>query len=344
MSGGDGGDAGGPSGEIGASDGEGDRGEKGRQAGRQCGPWGEDIGAAHCGELSVAAQACSLNGASRVVVLLSTVNNPTGGRVGAQALSALRESLPKEVLLVVDDAYAEFSEVERPGDDALAVLRAGDEAVAAGGEGAHHWILLRTFAKAYGLAGLRVGYALGSSEEVAGVLHKVKGVFQVNAPAQAAALAALELGDAHLYEVRAHDVGLGLGGGGCREMRRNSRPRARVLFGFGGLEGPGQYTISRRLDTTSVERPQARPASEQSAARETSAAGYNAGHIENHTARAARAPLGPQGNALTRAVSTYVSHHAKGRAADTVEPVAARGRPAAAGCALAAHGGQLRVL
>ena len=90
MSGGDGGDAGGPSGEIGASDGEGDRGEKGRQAGRQCGPWGEDIGAAHCGELSVAAQACSLNGASRVVVLLSTVNNPTGGRVGAQIPSRER--------------------------------------------------------------------------------------------------------------------------------------------------------------------------------------------------------------------------------------------------------------
>ena len=147
---------------------------------------------------------------ARTVVVCSTVNNPTGGRMGAAALRTLRDTLPSSTLLVVDDAYAEFEAVgARAGEpDALAVLVEGDARVDGGGGGCHHWILLRTFAKAWGLAGLRVGYALASSEEVAGGLHRAKGVFQVNACAQAAAAAALREGDAWMYERVRHTVAM----------------------------------------------------------------------------------------------------------------------------------------
>jgi histidinol-phosphate aminotransferase len=109
-----------------------------------------------------------------------TPNPPSGGMMSAAALDRLASAVPDSVLLVVDEAYHEFAS-HAGGPDVLAALR-------------HRrgpWVVLRTFSKAYGLGGARIGYALCGSAEVAEALRKVKLQFNVTAPSQAAALAAL---------------------------------------------------------------------------------------------------------------------------------------------------------
>lgn len=115
------------------------------------------------------------------LVLCATPNNPTGAMLDAAALGQLASGVPSDVLLVVDEAYFEFAR-HAGGPDALAALaqRKGP------------WAVARTLSKAYGLAGLRVGYALLSDPDLAEALNRVRGMFNVNMLAQVAALAALE--------------------------------------------------------------------------------------------------------------------------------------------------------
>ena len=118
-------------------------------------------------------------------------NNPTGTSNGAAELRRLLDRVPEHVLVVVDEAYVEF--VERPDyPDLLAELRAGRK----------NLLLLRTFAKIHGLAGLRLGYAFGHPEVMAYV-ERARPTFNVNALAQAAGLAALEDHE-HVARSRAH--------------------------------------------------------------------------------------------------------------------------------------------
>lgn len=112
------------------------------------------------------------------VMLLANPNNPTGSYLTKAELKELREKLPEHVLLVVDSAYAEFVE-EKDYEDGRALVDAYPNVV-----------MLRTFSKIHGLAGLRLGWGY-FSPEVAGVINRVRGPFNVNAPAQAAAIAAL---------------------------------------------------------------------------------------------------------------------------------------------------------
>lgn len=118
-------------------------------------------------------------------------NNPTGTTNGADELARLLERVPEDVLVVLDEAYVEF--VERPDyPDSLAELRAGRR----------NLIALRTFAKIYGLAGLRLGYAFGHPELIA-YIERARPTFNVNLLAQAGGLAAL--GDeGHLQRSRDH--------------------------------------------------------------------------------------------------------------------------------------------
>jgi histidinol-phosphate aminotransferase len=114
--------------------------------------------------------------ATKLVVVVSP-NNPTGGAVGADDLAAFLDALPGHVLPVLDEAYFEYLP---PGShDGVALLRAG-----------RRLAVTRTFSKAYGLAGLRVGYLAGPPELV-GLLARVRNAFDVNAVAQAAAVASL---------------------------------------------------------------------------------------------------------------------------------------------------------
>jgi len=112
------------------------------------------------------------------LVFIANPNNPTGTWAAPAALKALLERAPATTLVVLDEAYFEYGQaLGMP--DGLAWLAAHPNLV-----------LLRTFSKAYGLAGARVGYAI-SHPEVAEVLNRLRPAFNVNSLAQAGALAAL---------------------------------------------------------------------------------------------------------------------------------------------------------
>ena len=135
------------------------------------------------------------------VLFLANPNNPTGSLLAQAEVERLRRSLPPEVLLVLDAAYAEY--VERPGyDPGVALVDAGDNTV-----------MLRTFSKVFGLGGMRVGWAYAPAG-VVDALNRVRGVFNVNLAAQAAAVAALaepgwvERSRAHNREWRQRLAGL----------------------------------------------------------------------------------------------------------------------------------------
>jgi len=113
------------------------------------------------------------------VVLVCTPNNPTGPAVSQAELDAFIAKVPSHVLVVVDEAYVEFVRMD-DAIDGVATYRRHDNV-----------ILTRTFSKAYGLAGFRVGYAVGPAP-LAGALRAVSLPFGVSSVAQAAAIASLE--------------------------------------------------------------------------------------------------------------------------------------------------------
>jgi histidinol-phosphate aminotransferase len=112
------------------------------------------------------------------VVFIANPNNPTGTLLAAEALHAFLKSLPSQVVVVLDEAYGEFLDagLQAPSVAWLAEFP--------------NLVLTRTFSKAYGLAGLRVGYALASAD-VAGLLNRVRQPFNVNTLALLGATAAL---------------------------------------------------------------------------------------------------------------------------------------------------------
>lgn len=119
---------------------------------------------------------------STKVVLVCTPNNPTGTIVTDADLRAFLRRVPSDVLVVIDEAYLEFG-TDPAAPDALAILREHPNVV-----------VLRTFSKAYGLAGLRVGYAV-AHPDIAEALRMTATPFGVNLLAQAAAVASLEARD-----------------------------------------------------------------------------------------------------------------------------------------------------
>jgi histidinol-phosphate aminotransferase len=119
----------------------------------------------------------AVSGHTRMVVLCNP-NDPTGHFLTAEQIEALLERLPERVVVVLDEALRDFSDAERP----TATLDLLDDHP--------RLIIVRTFSKAYGLAGLRVGYALGGPDSE-GLLEQLEPPIGVNALAQAGATAAL---------------------------------------------------------------------------------------------------------------------------------------------------------
>ncbi|MBK1784319.1 histidinol-phosphate transaminase [Prauserella cavernicola] len=116
------------------------------------------------------------------VVFVCNPNNPTGTAVRRDELVRFLDQVPSHVLVVLDEAYREFvTDPEIP--DGLQFVASHPNVT-----------VLRTFSKAYGLAGLRVGYAIGP-EEVVTALRKVYVAFSVNTLAQTAAIASLDAKD-----------------------------------------------------------------------------------------------------------------------------------------------------
>jgi len=188
------------------------------------------------------------------LMFLATPNNPTGGMLTADEVRHVATSLPDTCLLVVDEAYHEFA-MQAGGEDPLAVMadRSGP------------WVVFRSFSKAYGLAGIRVGYALCGSDEVAGGFQLARNAFTVNAIAQAGALAALK-DTAHMEKIvgamaaERERVSSGLAALGCAPMpsvgnfvtAKTSRPAAEVVSELqdrgiliGRLAAPGFETHIR---------------------------------------------------------------------------------------------------
>lgn len=128
------------------------------------------------------------------VLFLCTPNNPTGPAVSHDEAAWLLDNVPDDVLVVIDEAYHEY--VRDP-----QAVRAMELAAA------HPNVLvLRTFSKAFGLAGLRVGYGVGSPDVVA-AMRKVATPFGVSTVAHAAAVAALQLaGVSHMQQMVAESV------------------------------------------------------------------------------------------------------------------------------------------
>ena len=112
------------------------------------------------------------------VVIVCTPNNPTGPAVGKAELEAFLEEVPPHVVVVVDEAYREFVRIDDP-VDAVSLYRDRENVV-----------VMRTFAKAFGLAGFRVGYAV-APEAIASAVRACSLPFGVSSIAQATAVASL---------------------------------------------------------------------------------------------------------------------------------------------------------
>ncbi len=112
-------------------------------------------------------------------VFIANPNNPTGTYIPHKELQRLREGLRDDILLVIDAAYAEYMEMDDYGDPASLV------------HDSDNTVMTRTFSKAYGLGGLRLGWAYAPAD-IIGVLNRVRTPFNVTAPALAAGVAALE--------------------------------------------------------------------------------------------------------------------------------------------------------
>jgi len=129
------------------------------------------------------------------VVFIANPNNPTGTLLAADALHAFLKSVPAQVVVVLDEAYGEFldTDLQAPSVAWLAEFP--------------NLVLTRTFSKAYGLAGLRVGYAL-TRPEVAGLLNRVRQPFNVNSLALLGATAALNDAEFIAESKRINDAGM----------------------------------------------------------------------------------------------------------------------------------------
>jgi histidinol-phosphate aminotransferase len=110
------------------------------------------------------------------LIFLASPNNPTGTRVSNEALEAFLRELPPHVIAVLDEAYYEFLD---NAPDTIAHVKAGGNVV-----------LMRTFSKIQGLAGLRIGYGLAPAE-IADLLQRARQPFNANSIAQAGAIAGL---------------------------------------------------------------------------------------------------------------------------------------------------------
>lgn len=162
------------------------------------------------------------------VVFVANPNNPTGTWAGADAVAAFLEAVPREVIVVLDEAYVEYA------------------ADATGYAEGRPWlerypnlVLTRSFSKVYGLAGLRVGYGL-AHPAVADLMNRVRQPFNVNAAAQAAALAALDDGD-HI----------------ARSVAENAAERGRLTtglerLGLRVLPSAGNFVCTRVGDAAAV--------------------------------------------------------------------------------------------
>jgi histidinol-phosphate aminotransferase len=126
------------------------------------------------------------------LIFIANPNNPTGTMVTADEVDVFLDRIPEEVIVVFDEAYSEYLE-DTSYPDTLRYLET-DKSI----------IILRTFSKIYGLAGLRIGYGI-ARPEIISALNRVRETFNTNSIAQTAALHALE-DTAHVEMSKSHNL------------------------------------------------------------------------------------------------------------------------------------------
>lgn len=169
------------------------------------------------------------------LVFIANPNNPTGTWLASAPLEALIAAIPDDVIVVLDEAYHEYSLGMGVPDGTAWLVRHPN------------LVVVRTFSKAYGLAGLRVGYAL-SHADVADLLNRIRQPFNVSVPALAAAAAALD-DDAHIEAtVALNREGLARLRAGLTALRLGVLPSAAnfVLCDLGRPAAPVSDALLRR--------------------------------------------------------------------------------------------------
>lgn len=162
------------------------------------------------------------------VLFLVNPNNPTGTYTNQKEFTKLMNSVPPHIIVVLDEAYSEY--ITAPDyPDALTFL-------------AHHpnLIISRTFSKAYGLAGLRIGYAV-SSLEIADILNRARLPFNVNTLAAKAAVAALHDTDHVRKTVELNNHGMQQMIAGLRKLKLDFIPSLANFIAIDVEDGPAVY-------------------------------------------------------------------------------------------------------
>lgn len=139
------------------------------------------------------------------IVFLANPNNPTGTMFTADEFDAFLSRVPPHVQVVLDEAYCDYIE-RRDYSRSVDLVRRGANLV-----------VLRTFSKVYGLAGLRIGYGLGPAR-LLDEINKIRGPFNTSGVAQAAALAALEDGEHVRRSIDLNQAGLAQLAAGLKEL------------------------------------------------------------------------------------------------------------------------------
>jgi len=172
------------------------------------------------------------------VVYISNPNNPTGTLLDAQAVDRFLDRLPSHVITVLDEAYCDYAgyfAAQRGIDYSHSLQYVRQE---------RHVVVLRTFSKAHGLAGLRVGYGMGPAELV-GYFARVKPTFMVSSLGEAGALAALADADHIRRTIEANAVGVKLLTEAISEMGIQVTPTwTNFLFCRAGEDA---HTLSQKL-------------------------------------------------------------------------------------------------
>jgi len=129
------------------------------------------------------------------LIFLANPNNPTGTMFSADKLDAFLAHIPEHILVVLDEAYCDYVDASNY-SRSIEIVRGG-----------RNLLVLRTFSKVYGLAGLRIGYGIGPAALLA-EMNKIRGPFNTSGIAQAAALAALDDTEHVRRSIESNRVGL----------------------------------------------------------------------------------------------------------------------------------------
>jgi histidinol-phosphate aminotransferase len=156
------------------------------------------------------------------LIFLANPNNPTGTMFSADNLDTFLARVPEHILVVLDEAYYDY--VDDPNySRSIEVVRGG-----------RNLIVLRTFSKVYGLAGLRIGYGIGPAAFLA-EMNKIRGPFNTSGVAQAAALAALDDTEHVRRSVESNRAGLAQMASGLHSLKIKFVPSVAnfllVIFG-----------------------------------------------------------------------------------------------------------------